>query len=229
MVQFFFNFSGPPGTWKSQNAFRYAQRFLSKNIDRKSLIWKIDCNTEHNIYISLSHLMNYLKQQCVNSENHFETCIQMMLTRATSVLSGDNYKYTNHLFILLGFISPKCQLMDMIIRHFKSYENISVIVTSNQSLSSEFDHFVIDVKGMTEKEAVDFLNVKEAHLDAAKELAKKLSYLPDGLIFARTYLSTPCNRQEAFREHKKVLRDIWQVLKKLSRLNPTLQQKLARC
>ncbi|CAC5385547.1 unnamed protein product [Mytilus coruscus] len=180
----------PPGTWKSQHAFRYAHKFSeTRKQDQKSLIWRVECNTELNIYTSLSHLMNFLKIQCINSENHMKESIKIMLSRAIEVLESENYKDTKHLFILLGFVLPRNDLIEMFLRQLSEYGNISIIVTTSQSLSNDFDKFVIVLQGMTEKEAVGFLNVDDSSMEKA-ELAKRLSYSPDGLVFARTYLHT---------------------------------------
>ncbi|CAC5406086.1 unnamed protein product [Mytilus coruscus] len=182
---------GPPGTWKSQHAFRYAHKFSeTRKQNQKSLIWRVECNTDLNIYNSLSHLMNFLDIQCINSENHMDESIELMLSRAIQVLESEHYKNIEHLFILLGSVSPQNNLIEMFLRQLSVYENISIIVTTSKSLSNDFDKFVIGLQGMTENEAVRFLNVDDSSAEKAKELAKRLSYLPDGLIFAKTYIHT---------------------------------------
>ncbi|CAG2184746.1 unnamed protein product [Mytilus edulis] len=90
----------------------------------------------------------------------------------------------------LVFVSPRNDLIEIILRQLSEYENVSIIVTTSQSLSNDFDKFVIGLQGMTETEAVRFLNADDSSMEKAKELARRLSYLPDGLVFARTYLHT---------------------------------------
>ncbi|XP_052081993.1 uncharacterized protein LOC127719770 [Mytilus californianus] len=182
---------GPPGTWKSQHAFNYAHS-CSKRIKNahNSLIWRIDCNTELNIYNSLSHLMNYLKIQYINSDLRIKQSIHIMLLRAIEVLESDDYQDTKHIFILLGLISPQKNLMNEFLRQLKQNDNIFVIVTTSESLSPDFDNMVIELHGMTEMEAVKYLNVDDSLDEKAKELAKRLGYLPDGLAFARTHIHT---------------------------------------
>ncbi|VDI80928.1 Hypothetical predicted protein [Mytilus galloprovincialis] len=182
---------GLPGTWKSRHAFRYAHEFSKlREKDNNSLIWRIDCNTELNIYNSLSHLMNFLKIQCINSELQIKDTINIMLLRAVAVLENDNYKDTRHLFILLGFISPQKILIKTFLETLNQYDNISIIVATSESLSNDFDNIVLELHGMTEDEAVNYLEVDDSVQEKAKELAKKLSYLPDGLAFAKTYIHT---------------------------------------
>ncbi|XP_052081994.1 uncharacterized protein LOC127719771 isoform X1 [Mytilus californianus] len=182
---------GLPGTWKSRHAFRYAHEFSKmREKDNNSLIWRVDCNTELNIYNSLSHLMNYLKIQYINSELQIKDTINIMLLRAVAVLESDNYKDTKHLFILLGFISPQKILIKTFLEKLNQYENISIIVATSESISNDFDNIVLELHGMTENEAVKYLDVDDSLDEKAKELAKRLSYLPDGLAFAKTYIDT---------------------------------------
>ncbi|CAG2205188.1 unnamed protein product [Mytilus edulis] len=164
---------GLPGTWKSRHAFRYAHEFSKlREKDNNSLIWRIDCNTELNIYNSLSHLMNFLKIQCINSELQIKDTINIMLLRAVAVLENDNYKDTRHLFILLGFISPQKILIKTFLETLNQYDNISIIVATSESLSNDFDNIVLELHGMTEDEAVNYLEVDDSVQEKAKELAK---------------------------------------------------------
>ncbi|VDI62319.1 Hypothetical predicted protein [Mytilus galloprovincialis] len=115
---------GPPGKWKSQHAFNYAQRYSKKIAnDQNSLIWQKN-------------------------------------------------------------------LMNEFLRQLNQNDNICVIVTTSESLSPEFEKLVIEFQGMTETEAVKYLNVDILLNEKAKELAKRLGYLPDGLAFARTHIQT---------------------------------------
>ncbi|XP_071144916.1 uncharacterized protein [Mytilus edulis] len=184
---------GPPGTWKSQHAFRYAHYFSEEKSTDKSLIWRVDCNTDLNIFNSFSHLMNFLKIQCVNSKNRITESIEVMLSRALDALANDKYKESKHLFILLGFTStslPK-ETIQTLLQGMKAHTNIFVIATVSESLSSDFNPNVIEMRGMLEKEAIDFLHVPNTtSREKAKVLAKKLSYLPTGLLFARTFMQT---------------------------------------
>ncbi|XP_052081997.1 uncharacterized protein LOC127719777 [Mytilus californianus] len=184
---------GPPGTWKSQHAFRYAHYFSKEKGTDKSLIWRVDCNTDLNIFNSFSHLMNFLKIQCVNSKNRIKESIEVMLSRALDVLANDKYKESKHLFILLGFTCsslPK-ETIQSLLQGIKAHTNIFVLATVSESLTSDFDNDVIEMHGMLEEEAIDFLNVPNiTSIEQAKVLAKKLSYLPTGLLFARTYMQT---------------------------------------
>ncbi|XP_071144912.1 uncharacterized protein [Mytilus edulis] len=180
---------GPPGTWKSQHAFNYAHsRSNDTENANNSLIWRIDCNTELNIYNSLSHLMNYLKIQYINSDLRIKQSINIMLLRAIEVMESDEYRDTKHIFILLGLVTPQKNLMNEFLTQLKQNDNILVIVTTSESLSPEFDNLVIEFHGMTETEAVTYLNVDDSVHEQAKELAKRLGYLPDGLAFARTHI-----------------------------------------
>ncbi|VDI56722.1 Hypothetical predicted protein [Mytilus galloprovincialis] len=180
---------GPPGTWKSQHAFKYAHYFSQeqKN-DLKSLVWRVDCSTDINIYNSLSHLMNYFKIHCISSENRIEESIEMMIMSTVATLESECYKDSKHLFILLGIICttlPK-EIINTILKHLKPHENILVILTVNESLSEDFENNVIEMHGMTEEEAIAFLDVPDSM--AAKNVAKILSFSPAGLVYARTYM-----------------------------------------
>ncbi|CAC5385546.1 unnamed protein product [Mytilus coruscus] len=184
---------GPPGTWKSQHAFRYAHYFFKEKGTDQSLIWRVDCNTDLNIFNSFSHLMNFFKIQCVNSKNRIKESIEVMLSRAVGALANEKYKESKHLFILLGFTCtslPK-ETIQTLLQGMKAHTNIFVLATVSESLSSDFDNDVIEMHGMLEKEAIDFLNVPNiTSIEQAKVLARKLSYLPTGLLFARTYMQT---------------------------------------
>ncbi|XP_052081992.1 uncharacterized protein LOC127719769 [Mytilus californianus] len=182
---------GPPGTWKSWHAFRYAQEFSKmREKDTNSLIWRIDCNSELNIYNSLTRLMNYLKIQDISADLRIQETINNMLLRAVAVLESNNFKNTKHLFILLGFISPQKNFIHKFLKKLNDFENISVIVTTSEPLFNDFDNIVVNLYGMTENEAIRYLNVDDTLDEKAKELAKRLSYLPGGLAFAKTYIHT---------------------------------------
>ncbi|CAG2204898.1 unnamed protein product [Mytilus edulis] len=175
---------GPPGTWKSQHAFKYAHYFSQeqKN-DLKSLVWRVDCSTDINIYNSLSHLMNYFKIHCISSENRIEESIEMMIMSTVATLESECYKDSKHLFILLGIICttlPK-EIINTILKHLKPHENILVILTVNESLSEDFENNVIEMHGMTEEEAIAFLDVPDS-------MAAKITYMHQTKISIEHYL-----------------------------------------
>lgn len=132
--------------------------------------------------------MNYLKIQYINSDLRIKQSIHIMLLRAIEVMESDEYRDTKHIFILLGLVTPQKNLTNEFLTQLKQNDNILVIVTTSESLSTDFDNSVIEFHGMTETEAVTYLNVDDSVHEQAKELAKRLGYLPDGLAFARTHI-----------------------------------------
>ncbi|XP_052090104.1 uncharacterized protein LOC127726694 [Mytilus californianus] len=174
------------GTGKSELALRYC--YNAKKLDPTGIVHKLKCTDESMFERSLRELCKYFHDVEVRKEEQSQTDIVIDLI-AKELRKRANY---HHILLLDDINKIAKHTVSKFIKTCKRAENVKIIATTSLSLDIDKECEVLEIKGFSEDEAVEFLSYGEECQENVrkhyKELAKKFSYNPKGLQIARTYM-----------------------------------------
>ncbi|XP_063402447.1 uncharacterized protein LOC134686695 [Mytilus trossulus] len=174
------------GTGKSELALRCC--YNAKKLDPTGIVHKLKCTDESMFERSLRELCRYFENVEVRKEE------QSQIDTVIDIISRELRKRAGHHHVLLLDDLNKIakHTVSKFIKTCKTAENVKIIVTTSLSLDIDKECEVLEIKGFSEDEAVEFLTYGEECRENIrkhyKELARKFSYNPKGLHIARKYM-----------------------------------------
>lgn len=182
------------GTGKSELALRYCYNARKVHEEHTGIVYKLRCTDVSMFAISLHELCNNL-QDNEHFENRKEESKEDAICRVTDVIVKElgTKAHQNHILFLDDVKQNAKHIVSNFIKTCKRVKNIKIIVTTSLSLDTDKESEVIEIRGFSEDESVEFLNNgndrQENDIKHYVELARKFSFNPMGLQIARTYMA----------------------------------------
>lgn len=185
------SFSGIIGSGKSELALRYCY-----NASKATVVdtWNFKCTDKSSLEKSVRDIFPYLYIRKVppkRDEEFQDEVIDELFAVIVETVKNDRHD-RSHIFLFDDVKDMTRDIFDIILQKCIQTFNIKCIVTTVLAFEPDDEVLIIDIKGFTEEEALDFIREGKTLTPDEKEgsciLSRKLSCNPKALQIVRTYM-----------------------------------------
>lgn len=186
------SFSGIIGSGKSELALRYC--YNASKAETEVDTWNVKCTDKSSFEKSLRDIFPYLNIHEVppkRDEEFQDEVIDELFAVIVETVKNDRHD-RSHIFLFDDVKDMTRDILDIILQKCIQTFNIKCIVTTVLAFEPDDEVLIIDIKGFTEEEALDFIREGKTltpdEQEGSRILSRKLSCNPKALQIVRTYM-----------------------------------------
>lgn len=180
------------GSGKSELALRYC--YNASKAETEVDTWNVKCTDKSSFEKSLRDIFPYLNIHEVppkRDEEFQDEVIDELFAVIVETVKNDRHD-RSHIFLFDDVKDMTRDILDIILQKCIQTFNIKCIVTTVLAFEPDDEVLIIDIKGFTEEEALDFIREGKTLTPDEKEgfciISRKLSCNPKALQIVRTYM-----------------------------------------